>query len=822
VGLRGNTRSLRRMGAGRIAAVGAVVVSLVATALVFGPVGPVSAAACTGAWSGNGTLATPFLITSRADLEAIDTCLNNGDDTTGQYFKQMADISLSSSVWAPIGGTTWFAGTYDGGCFSITGMTINSPGVNYLGFFGKLGRAATINNMRITGASITGGSTGGGFIGILAGGSASGGSGLTVNGVIASGTITASGSFVGGLIGSATEMFQPVASLTRVSFDGTITAPAASYVAGLSGYGSGTVDQASVIATITADFDLSGIAESSLVAPMSITDSYSQINATVTQAGQFAHSAAGISSQLSSGDSITRSYAAGTMAGTFTSTASSGTIDATATPPTLSLATGTAWNPMLGIPVTASNGSGSLGTGTTAGARTGSNPYVFSLTAGTGLTTGTVTSIQATGVNAGFVGVLPTGATITNSFFDNSLASTPTSGVLNVSGSNVNTSTTVTGLTPASTTVMKTASTYSGWSSSIWNLTNGSYPTLKWPTTYGCFATGGGGGGGGSSSGGGGSSTPVVDPTPTPTATPTPTPTATVAAAVALDPIPNQVNANIPAGGVPQGGSVFLVNGVPAAVSVAPNAQRDATALDISGPDFTMKLSGRGDDADPLGLTERNALILQSKQTTNRSGLLEPRSGRLAKCVLRTPLAVSSGTGFQPGAPVKMYLLPSTYIGELMADAAGSYSGSLPVPVGVLTGSQTLQANGFSPSGVVRSLSLGITVKRGRVVTTKAEKGNVFFEPLSTVISPQGEATLNGLVRKAKKQGVRTVVLGFVQETATTSNDDLLSTQRARAVASYLRDRGLKGAYSIRGDGVAGPGDAARRVNVNVTYQSGC
>jgi outer membrane protein OmpA-like peptidoglycan-associated protein len=169
-----------------------------------------------------------------------------------------------------------------------------------------------------------------------------------------------------------------------------------------------------------------------------------------------------------------------------------------------------------------------------------------------------------------------------------------------------------------------------------------------------------------------------------------------------------------------------------------------------------------------------------------------------------------------------MYILPSTYIGELTADASGNYSGSLPVPVGVLAGDQTLQANGFSPSGVVRSLSLGIQVKRGRVVTTASEKGNVFFEPLSTVISPQGEATLNGLVRKAKKQGVRTVVLGFVQETATTSNDDSLSTQRARAVAAYLRDRGLKGAYAIRGDGVGGPGDAARRVNVSVTYQSGC
>ena len=140
----------------------------------------------------------------------------------------------------------------------------------------------------------------------------------------------------------------------------------------------------------------------------------------------------------------------------------------------------------------------------------------------------------------------------------------------------------------------------------------------------------------------------------------------------------------------------------------------------------------------------------------------------------------------------------------------------------MLAGDQTLQANGFSPSGVVRSLSLGITVIPARVVTTKTEKGNVLFEPLSTVISPQGQATLNALVRKARKQGVRTVVVGFVQETATTSNDDSLSTQRARNVASYLRDRGLKGAYAIRGDGVAGTGDKARRVNVSVTYQSGC
>ena len=389
-----------------------------------------------------------------------------------------------------------------------------------------------------------------------------------------------------------------------------------------------------------------------------------------------------------------------------------------------------------------------------------------------------------------------------------------------------------TGLALSSAGVLSGTPTVVGTYTFVVQAANGTSPdatTASITITIAAASAASGSGGGGAS--GGGSSTPVVATTPT--QTPTPTPTATVAVAGSLDPIPNQVNANIPAGGVPQAGSVFLVSGVPAAVSVAPNAQRAATALDVSGPDFTMKLSGRGGRGDPLSLGEKSQLILQSPVApTRRSDAVRSasagvrsagvRSAAMAKCVMREPLAVSSGTGFQAGSSVKMYILPSTDIGTLTVDASGSYSGSLPVPVGVKAGSQTLQVNGFTSTGAVRSLSLGITVIPARVVTTKTKKGNVFFEPLSTVISPQGEVTLNALVRKAKKQGLRTVVVGFVQETATTSNDDSLSTRRARNVASYLRDRGLKGANSVRGQGVAGPGKSARRVNVSVTYQSGC
>jgi hypothetical protein len=294
---------------------------------------------------------------------------------------------------------------------------------------------------------------------------------------------------------------------------------------------------------------------------------------------------------------------------------------------------------------------------------------------------------------------------------------------------------------------------------------------------------------------------------------------------VALDPIPNEVNPNIPAAGVPQGSSVYLFNGVPAPVTVAPNARQAPTGLDVKGLDFFMTLTGYGDDADPLGLTERNALVLQSQQEVpreERQTRFAPRSLPFAPCVLRQPTAVSSGNGFKANSPVKFYLLPSTYIGELTTDGTGAYKGTLPIPVGVKAGSQTLQVNGFNAAGGVRSLSLGIQVELARTVVTATEKTQVFFDPMSPDISSAGMASLNSVVKSAKKKGIRTVVLGFVQQAGTSANDESLSTRRARNVAAYLRSRGLTGAYVIRGDGVAGSGDAARRVNVTVRYNAGC
>ncbi len=107
-------------------------------------------------------------------------------------------------------------------------------------------------------------------------------------------------------------------------------------------------------------------------------------------------------------------------------------------------------------------------------------------------------------------------------------------------------------------------------------------------------------------------------------------------------------------------------------------------------PSARIPLTSRpryGDDADPLGLTEKDAPILQSQRPAQRSGLAPRSAGSVllapfAPCVLRQPTAVWSGRGFKANSPVKFYLLPGTYIGELTTDDTGTYQGTLPNSVG--------------------------------------------------------------------------------------------------------------------------------------------
>ncbi len=367
-------------------------------------------------------------------------------------------------------------------------------------------------------------------------------------------------------------------------------------------------------------------------------------------------------------------------------------------------------------------------------------------------------------------------------------------------------------------------------------------PSVTGPGAF-TYGSGGGGGSGGGSSLGGGSPTPVVTPTPTPSSSPSVSAASvTPSSPVRLDPVVTAANPNIPVGGVPAGGSVLLVGGVPVPVTVQPNSTKDPVALVFSAEGVSMRLEGIGAGGDPLGLTSGQALILQSQQPGTRSGGV--RSSGLGSGALGSglssgggvrsrlgaggasgPTAALSGSGFAPGSPVRVFILPGTFLGEVVADARGEFSGSVPVPDGIVPGVHTLQANGFAPDLSVRSLSVGALVKpavaKAAAVAPSRAVARVRFAPLSSSLTAAGRLALDGLAARAGTGVVRTLAVGFVDGTGAEANDAALSRVRAGSVVAYLRSIGVTGPAVARGGGVsAASGGAARRVTVAIRYRN--
>ena len=112
-----------------------------------------------GDWTGSGTEADPYVITTEAGLNKLATDVNSGTVYSGKYFKLGASITVTD--WTPIGqkGTdNKFAGTFDG-----NGQTVTINGIKsgldsafggYAGFFGAV-KGATIKNLTVAG-TITG------------------------------------------------------------------------------------------------------------------------------------------------------------------------------------------------------------------------------------------------------------------------------------------------------------------------------------------------------------------------------------------------------------------------------------------------------------------------------------------------------------------------------------------------------------------------------------------------------------------------------------------------------------------------------------------
>lgn len=133
-----------------------------------------------------------YSISTAKGLENLATLVNSGLVASGCEFVLGANIDLSDySDWTPIGTSSKrFAGTFDGNGYTVSNLTINSPGENMQGLFGDA-RASTIKNLGVVNVDIEGN----GCIGAL----------VAVGGVVqncySSGEINANFKTAGGLIG---------------------------------------------------------------------------------------------------------------------------------------------------------------------------------------------------------------------------------------------------------------------------------------------------------------------------------------------------------------------------------------------------------------------------------------------------------------------------------------------------------------------------------------------------------------------------------------------------------------------------------------------
>ena len=101
---------------------------------------------------GNGSLSSPYLITTGAELAYLAQRVNAGTTYAGQVFQLARDIDLKNRNWTPIGTTAnSFRGIFNGAGRTIKNANVSVAATNYtssgifysFGFFGSLGGGST-------------------------------------------------------------------------------------------------------------------------------------------------------------------------------------------------------------------------------------------------------------------------------------------------------------------------------------------------------------------------------------------------------------------------------------------------------------------------------------------------------------------------------------------------------------------------------------------------------------------------------------------------------------------------------------------------------
>lgn len=204
--------------------------------------------------------------------------------------------------------------------------------------------------------------------------------------------------------------------------------------------------------------------------------------------------------------------------------------------------------------------------------------------------------------------------------------------------------------------------------------------------------------------------TPTPKPTPTKTAKPTPKPTsspsssATPSSSPSATALPSGI-LDVLAQPYKSKGSIIelkpldslaLENGSNVPVKLIKKGTKDGYILD--GSSFDLELAAADENLAPVELDENGHLVLQKDR-----------------------YATFNGTGFAPNTPVQIWLFSTpTPLKRVVTDENGNFSGSALVPSDLESGEHTMQLNGVTEDGEIRSVSLGVIVQKSADTAPKA------------------------------------------------------------------------------------------------------
>ena len=193
---------------------------------------------------GSGTSADPYQISNAADLASLSTSAASST-LNGIYFKQTADITLSSA-FTPIGSASYpFAGTYDGASYKISGLNVS--GGEYAALFGCT-NSASIKNVRVV-SSVSSGTKYVSLVVAKADGNTTI-SNCSSDGTISLGSGSAINAYIGGIAGYAsagTVIEDSNSSATIASIAPSFNA----FIGGIVGQNIGTVKRSTSFAEIS-------------------------------------------------------------------------------------------------------------------------------------------------------------------------------------------------------------------------------------------------------------------------------------------------------------------------------------------------------------------------------------------------------------------------------------------------------------------------------------------------------------------------------------------------------------------------------------------